>query len=186
MTTEEEAAELLHSVIPFAFFLRVDRGDGTSKEGKPLQINQMQMFKSELVRVMSDQEIDHTIGQTLNVVLSPQYYAWFFEGSQLLLQLSGFGMILLMLAGVMFPLWPSSMRVGVWYLSIGLLGLIGAFFGLAIIRLIIWCITTVTMRPGIWIFPNLFEDVGFVSAGLKETVESFLFFPERSLQLSAG
>lgn len=88
---------------------------------------------------------------------------WFYEGSQLLLQLSGFGMILLMLAGVMFPLWPASMRVGVWYLSIGLLGLIGAFFGLAIIRLIIWCITTVTMRPGIWIFPNLFEDVGFVS-----------------------
>jgi translocation protein SEC62 len=50
VTTEEEAAELLHSVIPFAFFLRVDRGDGTSKEGKPLQINQMQMFKAELVR----------------------------------------------------------------------------------------------------------------------------------------
>lgn len=77
-------------------------------------------------------------------------------------------MILLMLAGVMFPLWPSSMRVGVWYLSIGLLGLIGAFFGLAIIRLIIWCITTVTMRPGIWIFPNLFEDVGFVSANISD------------------
>jgi hypothetical protein len=68
-----------------------------------------------------------------------------------------------MLAGVMFPLWPSSMRVGVWYLSIGLLGLIGAFFGLAIIRLILWCITIFTVKPGIWIFPNLFEDVGFVS-----------------------
>jgi translocation protein SEC62 len=92
-----------------------------------------------------------------------QYYAWFFEGSQLLLQLSGVGMILLMLAGVMFPLWPASMRVGVWYLSIGLLGLIGCFFGLAIIRLIVWCVTTVTMKPAIWIFPNLFEDVGFVS-----------------------
>ncbi|PWN91708.1 translocation protein [Acaromyces ingoldii] len=140
VTTEEEATTVLHSVIPYAFFLRVDRGEGTSKEGKPLQVNQMQMFKDEY------------------------YYAWFYEGSQLLLQLSGVGMILLMLAGVMFPLWPASMRVGVWYLSIGLLGLIGAFFGLAIVRLILWGITTLTMRPGIWIFPNLFEDVGFVDS----------------------
>jgi hypothetical protein len=92
-----------------------------------------------------------------------QYYAWFYDGSQLLLQLSGFGMILLMLAGVMFPLWPASLRVGVWYLSIGVLGLIGAFFGLAILRLIFYCISLVVLRPGVWIFPNLFEDVGFVS-----------------------
>lgn len=96
--------------------------------------------------------------------LTLQYYAWFYEGSQLMLQLSGFGMILLMLAGVMFPLWPTKMRVGVWYLSIGMLGLIGAFFGLAIVRLILWAITSVTVRPGIWIFPNLFEDVGFVDS----------------------
>jgi translocation protein SEC62 len=52
VTTEEQAAEVLHSVIPYAFFLRVDRADGaSSKEGRPLQVNQMQMFKSELVSV---------------------------------------------------------------------------------------------------------------------------------------
>lgn len=49
VSTEEEATSVLHSVIPYAFFLRVDRGDGSSKEGKPLQVNQMQMFKSEYV-----------------------------------------------------------------------------------------------------------------------------------------
>ena len=50
VTTEEEASEVLHGIIPFAFFLRVDRGEGgNTKEGKPLQINQMQMFKGELV-----------------------------------------------------------------------------------------------------------------------------------------
>lgn len=46
---EQQATEVLHSVIPYAFFLRVDRADTTSKEGRPLQINQMQMFKPELV-----------------------------------------------------------------------------------------------------------------------------------------
>jgi len=62
----------------------------------------------------------------------------------------------------MFPLWPVKMRIGVWYLSVGVLGLIAAFFGLAIVRLIGWVITKLTVSPGIWLFPNLFADVGFV------------------------
>ena len=74
----------------------------------------------------------------------------------------GLGMVGLLLAGVMFPLWPPFMRQGVWYLSIGLLGLVGAFFVLAIIRLILWGFSKVIGKP-FWLFPNLFADVGFVS-----------------------
>lgn len=73
-----------------------------------------------------------------------------------------------MLAGVLYPLWPYTMRLGVWYLSIGVLILLGAFFGLAIFRLIFYVITLVVAKPGIWIFPRLFEDVSFVRS-------SFLF-----------
>lgn len=72
-------------------------------------------------------------------------------------------MVLIMLAGVMFPLWPVKLRIGVWYLSVGVLGLVGAFMGLAVVRLVLWCVTVLTMKRAIWIFPNLFEDVGFVS-----------------------
>ena len=71
-------------------------------------------------------------------------------------------MVLIMLAGVMFPLWPTMMRVGVWYLSIAMLSLLGLFFALAIVRLIFYVITVVVASPGIWIFPQLFADVGFV------------------------
>lgn len=67
-----------------------------------------------------------------------------------------------MLSAVMFPLWPYSLRLGVWYLSIGVLVLLGAFFGMAILRLIFYCITLVVAKPGIWVFPRLFEDVSFV------------------------
>ncbi|KAG9105922.1 Translocation protein S62 [Ceratobasidium sp. 392] len=56
------------------------------------------------------------------------------------------------------------MRLGVWYLSIGVLGLIGLFFVIAILRLIFYVITVVTASPGIWIFPQLFADVGFVDS----------------------
>ncbi len=72
-------------------------------------------------------------------------------------------MIVILLAGVMFPLWPVVLRLGVWYLSVAMLGLIGLFFALAIVRLIFYVITVVVASPGIWIFPKLFADVGFVS-----------------------
>lgn len=54
------------------------------------------------------------------------------------------------------------MRLGVWYLSMGVMGLVGLFFAIAIVRLIFYIITILVASPGIWIFPNLFADVGFV------------------------
>ncbi len=142
VTNEEEAQSLLLSIIPFAFFLRVERGapsGSAASSPKTLQITQMQTF------------------------VPTDYYAWFYEGSQWTTYLGGLAMVAVLLAGVMFPLWPPIMRLGVWYLSIGVLGLIGLFFALAIVRLIFYIITVIVASPGIWIFPKLFADVGFVS-----------------------
>ncbi|CDZ96161.1 translocation protein [Phaffia rhodozyma] len=140
VTTEEEAVKLLHSIIPCAFFLRVNR----SAEGSPrvIQINPQQAFSPD----------------------GSEYYAWFYEGSQLWTMIAAFGMVACMLAAVLYPLWPYTMRLGVWYLSIGILMLLAAFFVLAIFRLIFYVITLVVARPGIWIFPRLFEDVSFMDS----------------------
>jgi translocation protein SEC62 len=89
------------------------------------------------------------------------YYIWLYEGSQWKQKLYAGGALLLVIAIVLFPLWPLFMRQGVWYLSMGVLGLIGLFFGMAIVRLIIFIITMFTVSPGLWLYPNLFEDVGF-------------------------
>merc|ERR1712000_299363 len=43
----------------------------------------------------------------------------------------------------------------------GMLGLIGLFFVMAIFRLILFAITMFAVPPGLWLYPNLFEDVGF-------------------------
>lgn len=91
------------------------------------------------------------------------YYSWFYDGSPFWNIVGGIAMVAVMLAGVMFPLWPVKLRIGVWYLSVGALGLVGLFIVIAIVRLILWCITKIAMAKAIWIFPNLFEDVGFVS-----------------------
>jgi hypothetical protein len=42
-----------------------------------------------------------------------------------------------------------------------MLGLIGLFFVMAIFRLILFGITMFAVPPGLWLYPNLFEDVGF-------------------------
>ncbi|KAJ3485652.1 hypothetical protein NLI96_g4811 [Meripilus lineatus] len=140
--SEEDAEKLLASIIPYAFYLRVDRGQpsGSPSSPKLLQVNHMQLFQNA------------------------EYYAWFYEGSQWTTYVGGIAMVAVMLAGVMFPLWPPIMRLGVWYLSIGVLGLIGLFFAIAIVRLIFYIITVIVASPGIWIFPKLFADVGFVES----------------------
>lgn len=142
VTTEEEARAVLASIVPHAFYLRVDRGapsGSSSNSPKVLTVNQMQMFSET------------------------EYYVWFYEGSQWLTYLGAVAMLFVILAGVMFPLWPPTLRLGVWYLSMGVLGLIGLFFAIAIVRLIFYIITVIVASPGIWIFPKLFADVGFVS-----------------------
>ncbi|KAG5460244.1 MAG: translocation protein Sec62-domain-containing protein [Olpidium bornovanus] len=107
--------------------------------------------------------------RTLNVLKTQAwsddtYYVWLYQGSQAKQVLAGIALVLVVMAGVMFPLWPPVMRNGVWYLSVGVLCLLGLFFLLAIFRLFFYVITLVLARPGIWIFPNLFEDVGIIES----------------------
>lgn len=89
------------------------------------------------------------------------HYVWLYEGSQWKQKLYALLALVAVFAVVMFPLWPLVMRQGVWYLSMGMLGLIGLFFAMAIFRLILFCITVFIVPPGLWLYPNLFEDVGF-------------------------
>ena len=92
---------------------------------------------------------------------------------------------------VMFPLWPIQLRIGVWYLSMGFLGLIGLFFAMAIFRLILFCATVVSMPKGLWLYPNLFEDVGFFDSfrpvwGWQEVSLQRLIKPSLAFKLEAS
>jgi translocation protein SEC62 len=89
------------------------------------------------------------------------YYIWLYEGSQWKMKLYAVGALFMVVAIILFPLWPLVLRQGVWYVSMGMLGLIGLFFAMAIVRLILFIITMFTVSPGLWLYPNLFEDVGF-------------------------
>ncbi|KAI9645377.1 Translocation protein S62 [Ciborinia camelliae] len=89
------------------------------------------------------------------------HFVWLYEGAQIKQKLYAAGFLALAFALVMFPLWPIKVRLGVWYLSMGMLGLLGLFFAMAIFRLILFGMTMFVVPPGLWLYPNLFEDVGF-------------------------
>ncbi|KAL4879164.1 translocation protein Sec62-domain-containing protein [Aspergillus karnatakaensis] len=89
------------------------------------------------------------------------HYVWLYEGPQWKQKAMAAGVVAAIFAVVLFPLWPIMLRQGVWYLSVGMMGLLGLFFAMAIFRLILFCITVFAVPPGLWLFPNLFEDVGF-------------------------
>jgi protein translocation Sec62 family protein len=148
VTSDDEASLLLHPLISSGFFLRVERGGSITTPGpggataKVLAITPTQLF------------------------IPDDYYAWFYDADQTKMMLLAVGMVVVVLAAVMFPLWPAPLRIGVWYLSIAVLGLLGLLMAIAVFRLIFYVITIVVAKPGIWIFPELFADVGFVSCSL--------------------
>lgn len=89
------------------------------------------------------------------------HYMWIYEVPSIKNKVYSILALLAVFTVVLFPLWPMFMRQGVWYLSVAAMGVLGAFFAMAIFRLILFCVTVFAVPPGLWLFPNLFEDVGF-------------------------
>lgn len=92
------------------------------------------------------------------------YYVWFWEGSQIKRKVYAALALVAIFAVVLYPLWPLVLRQGVYYLSWGLLCLLGLFFLMAIFRVILFCITYFAVPPGLWLYPNLWEDVSFMDS----------------------
>ncbi|CAK7896093.1 translocation protein Sec62p [[Candida] anglica] len=92
------------------------------------------------------------------------YFAWTYTKPNPFMLLYGILLIVGIFAVILFPLWPSFMKVGVWYLSMAFLGLIALFFAIAIVRLIIYVITLLALPRAFWLYPNLFEDCGVLES----------------------
>ncbi|GEQ69564.1 hypothetical protein JCM33374_g3236 [Metschnikowia sp. JCM 33374] len=103
-----------------------------------------------------------TLKPSTKATLDPDaYYAWTYQKPNPYIVVYGFLTLAAVFAVVLFPLWPTFMRVGVWYLSMACLGLLGLFFAMAIVRLIIFIVTYLALPQAFWLYPNLFEDCGF-------------------------
>eukprot|EP00160_Parvularia_atlantis_P000852 Unigene10688_Nuclearia_a/m.32697 Unigene10688_Nuclearia_a/g.32697 ORF Unigene10688_Nuclearia_a/g.32697 Unigene10688_Nuclearia_a/m.32697 type:complete len:119 (+) Unigene10688_Nuclearia_a:642-998(+) len=63
---------------------------------------------------------------------------------------------------MLFPLWPYPLRVAVSYAATGLAGLLIAFLvAVFTVRPAVWWVSKFVAPPGLWILPNVNEDIGF-------------------------
>ncbi|KAL2135745.1 hypothetical protein VTI74DRAFT_7115 [Chaetomium olivicolor] len=92
------------------------------------------------------------------------YYVWLWEGSQVMRKVYAALALAAIFALVCYPLWPMKLRQGGYYLSWGFLCFMGLFFAMAIFRVILFCVTYFVVPPGLWLFPNLWEDVSVVDS----------------------
>lgn len=94
---------------------------------------------------------------------SNQPYVWLYEPTSLKAWLCCIGVIVAVILICLFPLWPSSVRTGVWYICIcGLIFLSSILFLACLRHVVFFALWTVTFgKLHFWILPNLTEDVGF-------------------------
>jgi len=93
-------------------------------------------------------------------------YVWIYELTPYYYYFFGFLVVIAVIAVCLFPLWPSSVRQGVYYLSLAAAGFLVFILALAVIRLLVFCVVwCVTLGyHHIWLLPNLTEDVGFLAS----------------------
>ncbi|XP_015432610.1 PREDICTED: translocation protein SEC62 [Dufourea novaeangliae] len=93
-------------------------------------------------------------------------YVWIYEPIPVYYWFFGTLVVLGAIGVCLFPLWPSTIRVGVYYISVAAAGFLLFILALAIIRLIVFCLLWVPTlgRCHLWLLPNLTADVGFFAS----------------------
>lgn len=149
---DEATAKDALRLLPLSMLaLRVTKGDPHDGHGHEMPKKDPKRIKGLwTVKVERNQEFEPLM-----------HYVWLYEGPQWKQKAMAVGALVAIIAVVMFPLWPLVLRQGVWYLSAGMIGLLGLFFAMALFRLVLFCVTVFIVPPGLWLYPNLFEDVGF-------------------------
>lgn len=93
-------------------------------------------------------------------------YVWIYDPIPFHYWIIGTLLVLGAIGVCLFPLWPPTVRLGVYYLSLAGAGFLVFIIILAILRLIIFCLIWVVTfgKHHLWILPNLTEDVSFFAS----------------------
>lgn len=169
--TDRASAENVFKLLPLSLLaLRVSKVDPHEGHNHAKPKNRVKGLWT--VKIEQHQETDPMM-----------HYVWLYEGPQWKQKAMAAAVVAGIFAVVLFPLWPVMLRQGVWYLSVGMMGLLGLFFAMSIFRLILFCITVFAVPPGLWLFPNLFEDVGFFDSFKPLWGWQEVSIPKRSVSL---
>lgn len=101
--------------------------------------------------------------EDLRFVDSNEPYVWVYDPTSTKTYIIGSLLILGAIGICLFPLWPSQVREGVYYVSLAGASFLGGILGLAVFKYILFALIWVCTFGSVhfWLFPNLTEDVGF-------------------------
>lgn len=90
-------------------------------------------------------------------------YVWIYEPTTTTSIIIGLALVIGAIGICLFPLWPSVVREGVYYVSVAGASFLGVILGLALIKYVLFAfILVITLgKIKFWLLPNLTEDVGF-------------------------
>ncbi|XP_028176428.1 translocation protein SEC62 isoform X2 [Ostrinia furnacalis] len=93
-------------------------------------------------------------------------YVWIYDPMPWYYWVCGALVVLGTIGVCMFPLWPATVRKGVYYLSIAAAAFLVMIIALAVLRVVVFCLVWVLTlaRHHLWLLPNLTEDVGFFAS----------------------
>nr|XP_002125213.1 translocation protein SEC62-like isoform X1 [Ciona intestinalis] len=94
---------------------------------------------------------------------SSDIYVWLYDPISPKTWFLGGVLLLGVIAATLFPIWPPSVRVGVYYLTVVGGFFVGGILGTALLRTILFGVIYVFTlgTHHLWVLPNLLEDVGF-------------------------
>ncbi|XP_017771275.1 PREDICTED: translocation protein SEC62 [Nicrophorus vespilloides] len=131
--------------------------ENSTAEGKA-ESTEIKEKKKRKVRL--DMHIDQRFVDCLDA------YVWIYDPVPFYYWIFGTLLVLGAIGVCLFPLWPPSVRLGVYYLSVAGAGFFIFIIFLVVLRLIMFCLVWLLTagKHHIWIFPNLTEDVGLVAS----------------------
>ncbi|KAJ2948933.1 hypothetical protein O0L34_g5868 [Tuta absoluta] len=93
-------------------------------------------------------------------------YVWIYDPMPWYYWVCGMLVVFGTIGVCMFPLWPATVRRGVYYLSIAAAAFLVLIIALTVLRVVVFCLVwALTMsRHHLWLLPNLTEDVGFLAS----------------------
>lgn len=97
---------------------------------------------------------------------SSEPFVWVYDPTSTKTYIIGSLLIFGAIGICLFPLWPSQVREGVYYLSLTGASFLGAILALAVLKYIVFgAVWAATFgRVHFWLLPNLTEDVGFLES----------------------
>ncbi|CAB3261210.1 unnamed protein product [Arctia plantaginis] len=97
---------------------------------------------------------------------TPDAYVWIYDPKPWYYWLAGILVVCGTIIVCMFPLWPATVRKGVYYLSIAAAAFLVLIIALTVVRVVVFCcVWLLTLsRHHVWLLPNLTEDVGFFAS----------------------